>query len=147
MNVPIATIRAQENLRNSFDESIKYLRAFILSTSHGDDRNVSGVSASSTTFKRKDGYDKTANKGKVGNNNGNKPLDRYYKPDKWWKLSEKVRAKILVLCKNRNQAGGATTSSDCTVPAAGTSSSTAAAEAEDTPEQTTQSTKRVKLTN
>jgi hypothetical protein len=146
MNVPIATIRAQENLRNSFDESINYLRAFILSTSHGDDRNVSGVSARSTTFKRKDGYDKTK-KGKVGNNNGNKPLDRYYKPDEWWKLSEEVRAKILVLRKNRNRAVGATTSSDRTVAAAGTSSSTAAAEAEDTTEQTTQRTKRVKFTN
>jgi hypothetical protein len=102
MNVLIGTIQAQENLRNSFDESINYLRAFILSTSHGDDRNVSGVSARSTTFKRKDGYDKTAKKGKFGNNNGNKPLDWYYKPDEWWKLSEEVRAKILVLRKNRN---------------------------------------------
>jgi hypothetical protein len=147
MNVPIATIQAQENLRNSFDESINYVHALILSTSHGDDRNVSGVSARSTTFKRKDGYNKTAKKGKVANNNGNKPLDWYYKPYEWWKLSEEGRARILVLRKNRNRAVGATTSSDCTVAAAGTSSSTAAAEAEDTTEQTTQHTKRVNFTN
>jgi hypothetical protein len=98
---------------------INCLCAFILSTSQGDDCNVSGVTKRLRNM---------AKKRKVGSNNGNKPLDWYYKPEKLWKLNEEVQAKMLVLCNNRNRAVGTTTSSDGTVATAGTYSSTAAAE-------------------
>jgi hypothetical protein len=101
MNVPIATIRAQENLRNSFDESINYLRAFILSTSHGEDRNVSALD-SRTTFATKR---KTFDKG-IKKRTGGCPKDRYYKPDEWWKLPEKVRAEIIELRKAKGTTRG-----------------------------------------
>jgi hypothetical protein len=89
----------------------------------------------------------TAKKGKVDNNNSIKPLDWYYKPEKWWKLSEEIQAKILVLRKNHNCAASATTSSDCTAAAAGTFFSNGAAEPEDMAEQTTQRTEKVKFSN
>jgi hypothetical protein len=144
MNVPISPIQAQENLSSSFDESINYLRAFILSTSHGDDCNVSGFTARSTAFKRKDGWEKIAKKRKVSSNNGNKPFGHYYKPGAWWNISEEVQAKMLVLQKNWIWAVGAM-SSDRIVAAAGTLSSNVAAEPKDMIEQTTQRLKKVKF--
>ena len=102
MNVPIATIRAQENLRNSFDESINYLRAFILSTNHGEDRNVSALGANTTFASKRKSFDKGAKK--RAEKAGPKPFDRYYKPDEWWKLSDKVRAEIRALRKARGPA-------------------------------------------
>jgi hypothetical protein len=144
MNVPIATIRAQDNLRNSFDESINYLRAFILSSGHGEDRNVSGVTADKgKSGNNSGGKRKHGSKGKSGNNSGGtKPLDRYYKPDEWWKLSEKVRAEIIALRKGRN-AGATTSGNNRTVAAA----ATVADETTDTTEQTTQRAKKAKSNN
>jgi hypothetical protein len=65
INVPIATLQAQENRRNSLDESINYLCAFILSTSHGDDCTVSGVTARTTAFKHNNGREKRPRKVKL----------------------------------------------------------------------------------
>jgi hypothetical protein len=37
-----------------------------------------------------------------GTSQGNiKALNRYYKPDEWWKLDHKTRKQILQICKNR----------------------------------------------
>ena len=140
MNVPIATIRAQENLRNSFDESINYLRAFILSTDHSESRNVSAMGTRTTTHnKRRGGRDKVERKG-LGTG-GAKPLDRYYKPDERWKLSEKVHEEIRALRKARQAAAGRNVSATVSTPA-----SSSAADTADTTDATTQRTKGVKFT-
>jgi hypothetical protein len=145
MNVPIATIRAQDNLRNSFDESINYLRAFILSNSHGEDRNVSAVAGRSTsaTGKRKAGDKYKSNKG-GGSSGDSKAFDRYYKPDEWWKLTEKVQNEICALRKARkNSTSGAPSRNVSATQSTGTESPT---EAPDSTEQTTQrATKKVKF--
>jgi hypothetical protein len=140
MNVPMATIRAQENLRNSFDESINYLRAFILSTNHGEDRNVSAIDAKTTFASKRKAFDKGIKK-RTGGGIGGGPKDRYYKPDEWWKLSDKVRAEIIELRKAR----GITRASTRNV-----SSTTTGSDDPDDPDapgagETTQRTKRVKF--
>jgi hypothetical protein len=144
MSVPIATIRAQDNLRNSFDESINYLRAFILSSSHAEDRNVSALGArASNTNKRKGGPDKGG--AKKGNANGDpKAFDRYYKPDEWWKLPEKVREEIRALRKQRNRTTARNVSATASTPAASVPPEETSTEAT---EKTTQRRKKVKFTN
>jgi hypothetical protein len=144
MSVPIATIRAQDNLRNSFDESINYLRAFILSSSHAEDRNVSALGArASNTNKRKGGPDKGG--AKKGNANGDpKAFDRYYKPDEWWKLPEKVREEIRALRKQRNRTTARNVSATASTPAASVPPEETSTEATD---ETTQRRKKVKFTN
>jgi hypothetical protein len=113
MNVPISTIRAQENLRTSFDESINFLRSFILANSHGDERNVASFDAERTN-KRKDnpnykkGQGNFKKKRDAGSSNTSTGLDRFYKPAEWWKLDQKVRDKILALRKDRKVSAATT---------------------------------------
>jgi hypothetical protein len=114
MMVPISTIRAQENLRTSFDESINFLRAFILANSNSDSRNVSMFAAEGSNkrkdnpnFKKKQGF----NKKYKDNNTGQ---DRFYKPAEWWKLDQKARDKIVALRASRKVASTSTAKDDDT---------------------------------
>ena len=114
MVVPIATIRAQDNLRGDFDATVNYLRTFVTSTKN-ESRNV----AEFTQKSGKNNFKKSSNKSKFkkGNNDkSGKKLDRYYKPQEWFKLEQSVRDKITELRKKRkasnvsSQASGIDTS-------------------------------------
>jgi hypothetical protein len=104
-NVPISTIRAQENLCTSFDELIKFLQIFILGKSHGDERNVASFDAEQTN-KRKDNpnYKKCQGNFKKKKDSGSSStsagLDQFYRPAEWWKLDQKIRDMILALRKD-----------------------------------------------
>lgn len=129
MNVPISTIRAQENLRANFDESINFLRGFILATSHGDERNVASVEAGGNN-KRKNNPNQKKGKNKDNKKKENETgLDRFYKPAEWWKLDKKTRDKIVAIRESRNVAAAATT-----------------VEEENTTEATSQREKKIKFT-
>jgi hypothetical protein len=70
MSVPVTAIWAQGNLRNCFDESNKYLRTFILSSSHAEYQNVSALGARTANLgKCKGGLEKQGG-AKKGNTNG-----------------------------------------------------------------------------
>jgi hypothetical protein len=112
MLVPISTIRAQENLRTSFDESINFLRAFIVANSNSDSRNVSSFAAEGSSkrkdnpnFKKKQGFNKKYKDSNTGQ-------DRFYKPAEWWKLDQKTRDKIVALRANRKVASTSTAKDD-----------------------------------
>jgi hypothetical protein len=140
MAVPIATIQAQDNLRLNFDECINYLRAFIINTQGSEDRNVSALGSAKTAFSTKRKAFEKGSK-KSGTTSGTKPIDRYYKPDEWWKLTDKVRQEIRAL----RAARGTTTRN---VSTAATAPATApAAAADDTTDATTQRTKRIKFSS
>jgi hypothetical protein len=95
--VPAATIRAQDNLRGSFDESVNYLKGYVIGEPT-DNRNVSSLNSK--------GNKKSGTNGKKGKSKGaphdSKKLDRYYKPQEWWKLDLETKKKILELRKKRN---------------------------------------------
>jgi hypothetical protein len=75
MLVPISPFCAQENLRTSFDESIDFLCAFILSNRNSDRRN------------KKQGFSKK----QIDRNTGQY---QYYKLSEWWKSHQKTQHKI-----------------------------------------------------
>jgi hypothetical protein len=102
MNVPVATIKANLNLRTDFDATVNYLRSFISTIDH-ETRNVSQVEAKASRGK-KGGKVNPKSKGKKNhkarNSTDDKSLDRYYERDEWFKLDPAVRAKII---KARNK--------------------------------------------
>jgi len=106
MAVPVATIRAQDNLRSDFDETVNYLRSFI-STIDQESRNVSQVETKSGPGKKfnKGNSNKNSHyskkKGKDNDSSMDKSLDRWYKPAEWWKLDQAVRDKIVQARKKR----------------------------------------------
>lgn len=100
MTVPIATIRAQENLRINFDATVNYLRAFI-SSIEGDQRNVSQVSTRKRSSSYKSGSNDHRRQSTRHDDKSSKNLDRYYKPQEWFKLDQSVRDKILDIRKKR----------------------------------------------
>jgi hypothetical protein len=101
----VAAIRAQDHLRNNFDASVNYMRAFILTTptttrnvsaSTTDSFNGNGKRASKFKVKGKAGIGTKGSKG-----SDNKGLDRYYKPAEWWKLDKESRDRIIAIRKTR----------------------------------------------
>jgi hypothetical protein len=100
MVAAVAGIRAQAHLRNSFDETVNYMRAFILSSPSAT-RNVS----STETRKGGGGKKFSGSGGKGGKGaknftskkNDDKGLVRFYSPGEWWKLDQDVRDRILAL--------------------------------------------------
>ena len=90
MNVPIATISAEDNLQSSFNESINYLQVLILSNSPGEDYNVSafGGRTITATGKCNAGNKERFKSNKSGGGVHSKAFDWYYTPDQWWKLTK-----------------------------------------------------------
>ena len=97
--VPVATIRAQENLRSDFDSSVNYLRAFISSVDQ-ESRNVLMVDMNNNKRKGSDRKSRRPIK-KERNEDNNKTLDRYYKPTEWWNLDAETRERVLQARKKR----------------------------------------------
>jgi hypothetical protein len=134
MVAAVAGIRAQDHLRNSFDESVNYLRAFILN-SPTTTRNVSASTSESTNSNGKrtskfKGKGKSGKGEKPGKGEDNKSLDRFYKPAEWWKMDKAKRDRIIALRGARKVAATDTEHED-----------------EDTTEETSQRpTKKVKFT-
>jgi hypothetical protein len=126
LKVPLATIRAQDNLKNDFDSACNYLRNYINTNVDVDQRNISTLTSQTSGRSGKGTSDqhtgkrsnerrrnaRTGTKGKSGKSNdgknqkgdssADKSLDRYYKPEEWWKLSPDKREKIVALRKKRN---------------------------------------------
>jgi hypothetical protein len=114
MIVPVATIRAQDHLRNSFDASVNYLKTFIATTDVAETRNIAATSSS--------GSGKARGTSNTGRRNGkvsgapkrkfdSKSLDRYYKPEEWSALDAGTRKKVLEARKKR-KVSDVTSSSD-----------------------------------
>jgi hypothetical protein len=99
MAVPVATIRAQDNLRGDFDASVNYLKAFLSQTEQPDHRNVASMNSKGG---RKGGKKGTNGRKSQDDKGGSKKLDRYYKPAEWWKLDVDTRKKVIELRKKRN---------------------------------------------
>ena len=102
--VPVATIRAQENLRTSFDASVNYLKTFLAASDAADTRNI--ASAASTGNNRPRSSNQRNRKGKASgaskkHSNDDKSLDRYYKPHEWRDLDSATRKKVLEARKKR----------------------------------------------
>ncbi len=107
MAVPVATIRAQENLRMNFDASVNYLRTFLASSDMAETRNVASamtrpgrISKKLNTGKKNNGKASGAQPRKTEDS---KSLDRYYKPAEWWALDAETRKKVLELRKKRRK--------------------------------------------
>jgi hypothetical protein len=101
METAVATVRGLDNLRGDFDATVNYLRTFIINT-RSDSRNVSEFSAKGKSSNKKATNYKGKGKGK--NQSGGKQsnrLDRYYKPQEWFKLEQSVRDEITELRKKR----------------------------------------------
>ena len=102
MTVPVATIRAQDHLRNSFDESVNYLKTFIATSDVVETRNVSSATTGSksraSNANKKKGKASGALKKKSGSP---KSLDRYYKPEEWSALDGETRKKVIEARKKR----------------------------------------------
>ena len=94
MVAAVAGIRAQEHLRTSFDETVNYMRAFILS----NPTTTRNVSATDT---RKGGGGGKKSSGDGGNKGTKKSADkglvRFYAPGEWWKLPQATRDRIMEL--------------------------------------------------
>jgi hypothetical protein len=103
MAIPVGTIRAIEDLRTDFDASVNYLRAFISSSNESEVRNVAGFDRAKAGKNNRGNKRNDDKKRSGGSSQGeSKALDRYYKPDEWWKLDQKTREKILQIRKKRN---------------------------------------------
>jgi hypothetical protein len=136
MSAAVAGVRAQAHLRTSFDESVNYMRGFILSTP-GVTRNVSAattVAHGNNSGKRSasgGGNNKGDNTSGGGGKKSSKGLDRYYKFGEWKKLTKDKREKIIAAREARDIAAAA-----------------AVEEASDNTEETTQrSNKKVKFSD
>jgi hypothetical protein len=101
MSVPAATIRAQTDIRGSFDASVNYLRSF-LATTVQDSRTIAAFDGEVKPIlprKGKNPFNKNKNHKK--NPGDSKALDRYYKPADWWQLDQSTRDKVLAMRKKR----------------------------------------------
>lgn len=116
---PIATIRANPNLRGNFDEAVNFIRGFITTTSEMEPRVIAANYTEQIVDKKKKkkkGGDskKGSGGGRKGNNtsgannaSGNSnsnAIDRYYKPQEWRKLSQDVRDKVLAIRAKKKRA-------------------------------------------
>jgi hypothetical protein len=99
MAVPIATIRAQDNLRGNFDATVNYLRSFISTIDH-ETRNVSQVQSKPSARRGTRGSNKRKG-GSGGGSTDSKSVDRWYKPDEWFKLDSAKREQIIQARKKR----------------------------------------------
>jgi hypothetical protein len=101
MTVPVATIRAQDHLRSSFDASVNYLKTFIATSDIVETRNVSSAitgGKSRASNKKNSKVSGARNKKKFGSS---KSLDRYYKPEEWNALDSETRKKVIEARKKR----------------------------------------------
>jgi hypothetical protein len=73
MAVPVATIRAQDNLRGDFDASVNYLKAFLSQTEQPDHRNVASMNRKGG---KKGGTKGTNGRKSQDDKSGSKKLDR-----------------------------------------------------------------------
>ena len=108
LQAAIAQVRANNDYLGSFDNTVSYLRTFIIQTDQVETRNVSSFHEEGKEKKGKKRV-RFSNETK-GKNKGNKKWkskpgsndeDRFYKPDEWRALSEEKRAKIIKLRKAR----------------------------------------------
>lgn len=102
LTTAIATIRANAHLRNSFDEAVNFIRAYITTTTDTDARTISQVNNDGSNKKQKKQKvnkkkSKVKNKDKDTKDVDNKSIDRYYKPNEWRKLSQETRDKVLAM--------------------------------------------------
>ena len=97
--VAVATIRAQDNLRTDFDSCVNYLRSFISSTEHTESRVIASTSTGGSSYKK---GGRNGGKGSTYKKDGNKTLDRYYRPHEWRALDAEKRQKIIDARKKRN---------------------------------------------
>jgi hypothetical protein len=112
----IAQVRANDKFLDSFDQTVSYLRTFIIATDQVETRNVASVEGEGKGKKRvrfvKNGQknDKKNKKGKFTNGKGK---DRFYKPEEWYALSEDKRKEIIKLRKeNKAQTSSVNTESE-----------------------------------
>jgi hypothetical protein len=96
LEVPKSTIQATDNLKESFDRCVNFLRAFISATEIADTRNISNLNAKN---KRNRG-DKGGKKGKRprkerGNRGDSGKDDTWVKKGEWEKLTEDQREKVI----------------------------------------------------
>lgn len=116
MLVPIATIRATENLKTDFDATVNYLRNFI-NTIDQETRNVAQVGAASGKESTSTGKRGKGKKNGKGNSKGNKSDDktvRFYDKKEWWKLAPEERARIIAARNKRKLAAATTTNESST---------------------------------
>ena len=112
MQVPVATIRAQDHLRNSFDGSVNYLKTFLATSDVAENRNVGSATTANnrdqnSNSDKKKGKASGAKKKKTSDT---KALDRYYKPAEWFALDEETRKKVLEARKKRRKISKVTSS-------------------------------------
>jgi hypothetical protein len=95
----IATIRAQENLRNDFDETVNYLRAFISNS----DQELRVISRFGSGPGRGRGNQGRGGRGRgrggrgAGRGRGNSSgtgVDRWYTVQEWYKLDDATKEKV-----------------------------------------------------
>jgi hypothetical protein len=96
--VPIATIKAQDNLRLDFDACVNFLKSFILSSPNTEQRNVSAVRRE-RYGKRRGGGNKY--NGRTVKGKDKSSLDRYYKPEEWHALSDETKKEIVEARRKR----------------------------------------------
>ena len=98
--VPIATIKAQQDLRTHFDNCVNYLKLYVASINAPDTRNVSAYGQGSdkrTGPRKKKGPIK-----KTKTNKQNKDVNRFYTADEWRQLSDEQNAEIIASRKRNN---------------------------------------------
>lgn len=102
LKAALATIAAMDSLRNSFDESVNYLKGQIVRSVSVEDRKVSASKIASlpTWKKRKSGNESQKPKSKKGKQqedevgDEDKKLDRWYSGPEFRKLSKKQKTAV-----------------------------------------------------
>ena len=112
----IAQVRENDKFLDSFDQTVSYLRTFIIATDQVETRNVASVEGEGKGKKRErfaKGGQKNKKKNKKGKFANSKGKDRFYKPEEWFALSEEKRAEIIKLRKeNKAQTSSVNTESE-----------------------------------
>jgi hypothetical protein len=112
----IAQVRANDKYLESFDQTVSYLRTFIIATDQVESRNVSSVQGEKNGKKRvrnEKGGQKGNKKQKNGKKAKNNGKDRFYKPEEWYAMSEEKRSEIMKLRKaNKAQTSSVDTESE-----------------------------------
>ena len=117
LSAAIAQVRANNDYLGSFDNTVSYIRTFIIQTDQVETRNVASVQGEGKGKKRSGSGDDDKKKNKNRKKQKGKEVsngeDRFYKPQEWFALSEDKRAKIIALRKARKaQTSSVDTKSD-----------------------------------
>lgn len=91
-NVPIACIRGHAAHKESFDESINYLRTWITNNEVAEVRNVSEFKVQKQKPKLNKRKNKSTNNQDTKKNKG---FDRYYTPEEWKELDNETKIKVI----------------------------------------------------